>query len=229
VARDQWLSEPAKLPHQSSYTISENGNCVLWHKAVPVKVSGSGALEIFADQASAMLAEVAIFGGEGGGGMAIDIEFSDNFAANENRDDEFGLGFYGAGKIAGIAVDVIDDDSSSTRCGGATDALIQWNSRMGGNRSDVGAENEHGFVRRTRGLLDHVEAHPVVLGKIFLEASDDVGHELFGGGGVGGHLVQLTCDLILQLGGHEKYLTTGWCDATNPERLLEMFGVDGPG
>src|SRR3954453_19943882 len=59
--------------------------------------SSDGTFEIFADEACAMFAEIAIFGGESRGRVAIDVEFANDFAANEDGDDNFGLGFDGAG------------------------------------------------------------------------------------------------------------------------------------
>ena len=58
--------------------------------------------EEFAEEGGGVFAELAIAGAEGGEEVGVDVEFTDDFAVNEDGDDDFGFGFEGAGEIAGI-------------------------------------------------------------------------------------------------------------------------------
>ena len=114
--------------------------------------------------------------------MGVDVEFADDFVADENGDDDFGFGFERAGEIAGVGVDVIDDDGFAAGGRGAADALVERNAGVGRHGAFEGAEDE-GVASFP---FEHVEADPVVAGEFFVEKGDDGFHERFAGcGGLG--------------------------------------------
>ena len=134
-----------------------------------------------------VLAHGAIVDTEGGGTMAVDIEFAFHFAANENGDDDFGFGFGGAGEVARVGVHVVDDDGFSGGSGSTADALIERDASVRGHRAFERAEFEHVFIFG----IDHVEADPVVLQQVFVEQRDDRRHESLFGGGADGQGIEL--------------------------------------
>ena len=97
---------------------------------------------------------------------------------NANRDDDFGLRFKGAGEIAGIGINVVDDDGLSRGSGGATNALVQRDAVMGSHGSLEGAENQNVAIAI---LFQHVKADPIVAREFFVKQSDDGLHESVGG------------------------------------------------
>ena len=133
-----------------------------------------------------MFAEFAVVGAEGGEEVGVNVEFADDFAANEDRDDDFGFGFKGAGEIAGVGVDVVDNDGFAAGGCGAADALIERNAGVGSHGALEGAEDE----RVAAFPFEHVEADPVVAGELFVEKGDDGFHEGFAGRGGFGQRVE---------------------------------------
>ena len=127
-----------------------------------------------------MFAESAVFEAEGGEEVGVDVEFADDFVANEDGDDDLGFGFEGAGQIARIGVNVIDDDGLAGGRGSAADALVERNAGVRRHGALEGAEDEDIVVAF---LFEHVEAHPVVTSELFVEESDDALHEAFGRSG----------------------------------------------
>src|SRR5258706_14753675 len=79
--------------------------------------------EEFAENGGSVFAEFAVVGAEGGEEVGVDVEFADDFAADENGDDDFGFGFEGAGEIARVGVDVVNDDGFTAGGCGAAAAL----------------------------------------------------------------------------------------------------------
>ena len=147
--------------------------------------------EEFSESGGGVFAEFAVVGAEGGEEVGIDVEFADDFAADENGDDDFGFGFEGAGEVARVGVDVVDDDGFAGGDRGAADALIEGNAGVGRHGALEGAENEHvaSFP------FEHVEADPVVASKFFVEERDDGFHERFAGCGGFGERVELRNDV----------------------------------
>ena len=138
-----------------------------------------------------MFAEFAVVGAEGGEEMGIDVEFADDFAADENGDDDFGFGFEGAGEIAGIGVDVVNDDGFTAGGRGAADALVKRDPGVGRHGALEGTEDE----RVASFPFEHVEADPVVASEFFVEERDDGFHERFAGCGGFGEGVELRNDV----------------------------------
>ena len=147
-----------------------------------------------------MFAEFAVVGAEGGVEVGVDVEFADDFAADEDGDDDFGFGFEGAGEIAGVGIDVVDDDGFAAGDSGAADALVEGNAGVGRHRAFEGAEDE----RFASFPFEHVEADPVVAGEFFVEKGDDGFHEGFAGYGGFGERVELGNDVggFQVCGGH---------------------------
>ena len=104
--------------------------------------------------------------------MGVDVEFADDFAADEDGNDDFGFGFEGAGEVAGVGVNVVDDDGSAAGGSGAADALVEGNAGVGRHGAFEGAEDE----RVAAFPFEHVEADPVVAGELFVEEGDDGFH-----------------------------------------------------
>ena len=71
---------------------------------------GLGRFHALANQAGAMLHQFAVFHTEGGRKMAVNVEFAGDYSAHEHRNHDLRLGFQRAGKIARIAVNIIDHD-----------------------------------------------------------------------------------------------------------------------
>src|SRR5579859_205210 len=147
--------------------------------------------EKFAEGGGGVFAEFAVVGAEGGEEVGVDIEFADDFAAEEDGDDDFGFGFEGAGEVAGVGVDVVDDDGFAAGGRGAADALVEGNAGVGRHGAFEGAEDE-GVAAFP---FEHVEADPVVAGELFVEKGDDGFHKRFAGGGGPGERVELRNDV----------------------------------
>ena len=98
--------------------------------------------EEFAEDGGGVFAEFAVVGAEGGEEVGVDVEFADDFAANEDGDDDFGFGFERAGEIAGVGVDVVDDDGFAAGGRGAADALIERDAGVGRHGAFEGAEDK---------------------------------------------------------------------------------------
>ena len=142
--------------------------------------------EEFAEEGGGVFAEDAIARAKSGEEVGIDVEFTDDFAVDEDGDDDFGFGFEGAGEIAGIAGDVVNDDGHAAAGRGAANALVERDAGVWRHGALEGAEDEDiagGFV------LEHVEANPIVFGELAVEEHDDVCHEGFGGSGGDGQAV----------------------------------------
>jgi hypothetical protein len=152
-----------------------------------------------------VFAEFAVVGAEGGEEVGVDVEFADDFAADEDRDDDFGFGFERAGEIAGVGVDVVDDDGFAAGGRGAADALIEGNAGVGRHGALEGAEDE----RVASFPFEHVEADPVVGGELFVEKGDDGFHEGFAGGGGFGERVEFGHQIggFSLCGGHRDYFS----------------------
>jgi len=150
----------------------------------PCSENGSGVrLEEAAEEGGGVFAEGAVFEAEGGEEVGVDVEFADDFVVDEDGDDDFGFGFEGAGEVAGIGINIIDDDGLAGGGGSAADALVERNAGVGGHGALEGAEDENVVVAF---LFEQVEANPVVASKLFVEERDDILHEGFGGiGGFG--------------------------------------------
>ena len=161
--------------------------------------------EEFAEGGGGVFAEFAVVGAEGGQEVGIDVEFADDFAADEDGDDDFGFGLEGAGKIAGVGVDVVDDDGFAAGGCGAADALVEGNAGVGRHGALKGAEDE----RVASFPFEHVETDPVVAGEIFVEKGDDGFHEGFAGGGGLGERVELGNQIggLLLCGCHWDYFS----------------------
>ena len=127
-----------------------------------------------------MFAEFAISRAEGGEEVRVDVEFTDDLAVDEDRDDDFGFGFEGTGKIAGIAGDVVNDDGHAAAGSGAANALVERNASVGRHGALERAEDEDVVIAF---LFEHVEANPIVFGELAVKERDDVFHQGFTGRG----------------------------------------------
>jgi len=123
-------------------------------------------LHEFAENGGSVFAKLAVIRAESGKEMGVDVEFPDNLSVHENRHHDFGFGFERAGKIAGICIHVADDNGSAGGGRSATDALVQGNSRVGRHCALIGAKHEDVTIAL---FFEHVEADPVVTGKLFVE------------------------------------------------------------
>ena len=158
-------------------------------------------LEEFAEEHGGVFAELAVVAAEGGEGVGVDIEFTGDFAMNEDRDNNFGFGFKRTGEIAGIGIDIVDDEGFPGGGCGTTDALIKRDAGVGRHGALEGAEDKGAGI-----LLKHVKADPVITRELFVEKIDDALHESFGRGGRSGESVQsgnqVGCFCVR--GGHEE-------------------------
>jgi hypothetical protein len=152
-----------------------------------------------------VFAEFAVVGAEGGEEVGVDVEFADDFAADEDGDDDFGFGFERAGEIAGVGVDVVDDDGFAAGCRGAADALVEGDAGVGRHGAFERAEDE----RVASFPFEHVEADPVVAGELFVEERDNGFHERFAGCGGFGEGVEFGHQIggFSLCGGHRDYFS----------------------
>jgi Di-haem cytochrome c peroxidase len=75
--------------------------------------------------------------------VRVDIEFAGNLAVYENRHNDFGLGLQRASEIAGIGVDIVDDNGFAGRSGGAANTLVERNAGVRGHRALEGSKNQN--------------------------------------------------------------------------------------
>ena len=155
-----------------------------------------------------MFAELAVVRAEGGQEVGVDVEFAGDFAADEDGNDDFGLCFEGAGEIARVGVDIVDDDGFAAGGRGAADALIERDAGMGRHGALEGAEDE----RVAAFFFQHVEADPVVFGEFCVEERDDGFHERFGGRGGFGERIEFGDQIggFQVCGGHRFYFSGLW-------------------
>ena len=140
-------------------------------------------LQEFAEERGGVLAEFAIVWAEGGVEVRIDVEFADDFLVNEDGDNDFGFGFERAGEVAGIGMNIVDDDGFAGGGSGAADALMKRNAGVGSHGAFEGAEDEDVMIAF---FFEHVKADPIVASELFVEEGNDGFHEGFGAGvGVG--------------------------------------------
>lgn len=137
-------------------------------------------LKEFAEKSSRVFAKLAIVGTKSGKEVGVDVEFTSYFAVDKDGDDNFGFSFEGASEVAGIGVDVVDDDRFAGGSSSAADALIERDARVRGHRALERAEDEDVTVCL---FFQHVKPDPVVAGEFFVEKSDDAFHERVGRGG----------------------------------------------
>ncbi len=150
-----------------------------------------------------MFAEFAISRAEGGEEVGVDIEFTDNFAVDEDGDDDFGFGFEGTGEIAGIAGDIVNDDGHAAAGSGAANALIERDASVGRHGAFEGAEYEDVVIAF---LFEQVEANPIVFGELAVKKRDDVIHQGFAGSGSDGQTVEFEDEAgrFRMCGGHDS-------------------------
>jgi len=123
--------------------------------------------------------------------VGVDVEFADDFAADKDGNDDFGFGFEGAGEVAGVGVDVVDDDGFAAGGRGAADPLVERYARVRRHGALERAEDEHVAAFP----FEDVEADPVVAGELFMKQGDDGFHESFAGYGGPGECVELGNDV----------------------------------
>jgi len=143
--------------------------------------------EEFAEEGGGVFAEYAIGGAKCGKEVRVDVELTDNFATDKDGDNDFGFGFEGAGEIAGIAGDVVNDDGHAATGGGAANALVERDAGVGRHAALEGAEDEDVMIGF---LFEHVEANPIVFREFAVKERDDVVHQGFTGSGSDGQSVQ---------------------------------------
>jgi hypothetical protein len=176
-------------------------------------------IEEFAEDGGGVFAEKAIVGTKGSEEVGVDVEFTDDFAMDEDGDDDFGFGFEGAGKIAGIAGDVVNDEGHAATGGSAANALVERDAGVRRHGAFEGAEDEDiaaGFV------FEHVEANPIVFGELAVKERDDVFHQGFGGSSGDGQAIQFEDETgrFRMSGGHDVQLNT-----SRAKRKFEMAAM----
>ena len=131
-------------------------------------------LDEFTEKRGGVLAELAIVWTECGVKVGVDVEFTDDIAVHENGNDDFGFGFEGAGEIARVGVNVVDDDGFAGGGRGAADSLMKRDAGVGRHGALEGAKDEDVAIRF---FFQHVKADPVVARELFVEERDDGFHE----------------------------------------------------
>jgi hypothetical protein len=116
-----------------------------------------------------VFAERAVVRAESGMEVGVNVEFTGDFAVDEDRNNDFGFGFERAGEIAGIGIDVVNDNGFAGGGRGTTDALIEGDASVRGHGAFEGAEDKHVAAF----LFQHVKTNPVIAGELFVEESDN--------------------------------------------------------
>jgi len=133
--------------------------------------------EEFAKDGGGVFAEFAIAGAKGSEEVGVNVEFTNDFAVDEDGDNDLGFGFERAGEIAGIAGDIVNDKGHAAAGSGTANALVERDACVGRHGALEGAENEDIAFRFVR---KHVKADPIVFGELMVEQRDDVLHQSFG-------------------------------------------------
>ncbi len=168
--------------------------------------------EEFAEDRGGVFAEFAVGGAEGGKEVGVDIELTDGFAMDEDGDDDFGFGFERAGKIAGIAGNVVDDDGHAATGSGAANALVERDARVGRHGALERAEDEDVVIGF---LFEHIETNPIVFSEPAVKERDDVFHQSLAGSGGDGQSVQFEDEVgrFRMSGGHDSLVEHKWREA----------------
>jgi hypothetical protein len=107
---------------------------------------------------------------------------------DEDGYDDFRLGLEGAGQITLVGRNIVNDNGLTSRCGRATDALIERDTGVRGHGPLERAENEQVAICF---FFEHVEVHPVVTRELLMKGGNNSLHEGFGRGGARGEGIQL--------------------------------------
>ena len=91
--------------------------------------------------------ELLLGGSEGVGEVAFDVEFAGELFVDENGDDNFRLDHGGAGEIAGIGGDILNNDDFTAGGRGAAQAVTEGDADVGSEAADVGPDDEVAGVR----------------------------------------------------------------------------------
>lgn len=124
-----------------------------------------------------MFAEFPVLGAEGGKEVGVDVEFAGNFTVDEDGDDDFRFGLEGAGQIARVDGNVINDNGLTSGRGRAADSLIERDARVRSHGALEWAEDEHVAIRF---FFEHIKANPVVAREFSMKGGNDALHEGFG-------------------------------------------------
>ena len=159
--------------------------------------------EEFAEDGGSVFAEFAISRAKSGEEVGVDIEFTDNFAVDEDGDDDFGFGFERTGEIAGIAGDIVNDDGHAAAGSGAANALVERDARVGRHGALEGAEDEDVVIAF---LFEQVEANPIVFGELGVKERDNVIHQGLAGTRGDGQTVEFEDEVgrFRVCGGHDS-------------------------
>src|SRR5580704_1680999 len=135
-------------------------------------------LQLAACGSGAVLHEHLVFGPEGGGKMAVDVELARDFSLYEDRHHYFRFCFQRTRQVPWVFADVVHDDGPATGCGRAAYALIQWDARVWSHRPHECFQKQH---RRLSSRFEHIEADPVILQHPLMQQRADALHKIFRG------------------------------------------------
>lgn len=142
------------------------------------KLQALGFCQVVGDYGGAGFDEFLFGFGEGVGEIAFDVELTSELFVCEEGDDHFGLHHGGAGEIARIGGDILDNDDLASAGGGAAEAGGEGNASVGGKAAGEWADDE---VTGVDGI-DEIKTNPIVAGHFFVKARDHALHEGLGGG-----------------------------------------------
>jgi hypothetical protein len=93
---------------------------------------------------------------ESGGGVTVDIDFANYPPACVDRHHNLRSGLDGTGQVAGIGIDIIDDDSFAVLYCRSTNTFTDGDSHMGRWIANERSNDQHLSV----GRIEHIETHP---------------------------------------------------------------------
>lgn len=159
-----------------------------------------GGGEVVGDDGGAGFDEGLFGRGEGGGEIAFDVEFGGEFVVGVDGHDDFRFDGGGAGEIARVAGDVLNDDDLAGAGGGAAKSSAERDAHVGREAAGEGADDQEAGVDG----VDEVEAHPVVAGHFFVEAVCEAFHQGRGGGGGARQVLQFAEEVLVRWGHEEE-------------------------
>jgi hypothetical protein len=108
---------------------------------------------------------------EGRGIMTVDVDLSDDSAANIDRDNDLRPGIDGTGEITGIGGYIVHNDRLAGSDRSAADALRDRYAHVRSGGADEWAEDEHLGI----GLIEHIEPGPTEVRETLRHCLNDPG------------------------------------------------------
>jgi hypothetical protein len=111
---------------------------------------------------------------ESGLSVTVDIDFADHPPTRVDGHNNLGSCLDGTGKIPGIGVDIIDDDSFTALNCGSTDTFTNRDSCMWGWVANERSNDQHLSV----GWVEHIKTHPAEVSETLCHTLNDASFQI---------------------------------------------------